>query len=256
MKDGTGELRLRLERFQVTAGFAATKPRLQVGEYVRLSVRDTGQGMSAETLRRIFEPFFTTKAPGSGTGLGLSAVHGIMDNHEGGVTVQSEPGVGTVFHLYFPASANRPPARILKEEDLVRGHGERILVVDDEESVARLMTLTLVGLGYEVESATTAVEALALVAANPGRFGLILSDQTMPHLTGLALAQQVRLTQPKLPVILMTGYSLSLTAERAEEAGVCQVLLKPVPLSLLAGAVQAALHGAEPVGLASPSPLS
>ncbi len=254
MKDRPGRLRVTLESFVVSAEYAATKPRLGTGSYVRVSVSDTGCGMAPETLRRIFEPFFTTKAPGEGTGLGLSVLHGIMDSHDGAVTVHSQPGEGTTFNLYFPAHNGEAAAGLIDEGPTPRGNGERVLVVDDEELLAVMVHKTLTQLGYQAESATEPAAALALVRADPGRFKLALSDQTMPGMTGLALARELREISPGLPVILMTGYSLSLTAERIEEAGVRQVMLKPVTIHSLGTAVHAAISGAPPPYNGSNSP--
>jgi PAS domain S-box-containing protein len=243
MKDLPGRLQVKLERCVVDATHAASQPRLQPGVYARISVSDTGSGMEPATLRRIFEPFFTTRLPGEGTGLGLAVVHGIMDSHDGAVTVYSQPGEGSIFHLYFPAYAGvaTVAAAVAEDGPVPRGHGERILVVDDEELLTQLGQKTLVELGYEVETTTLPVAALALVRANPRRFALVLTDQAMPGLTGILLASQLRQIRPELPIILMTGYSVSLTTEVLKTAGVRQLLLKPINLHSLGTAVHEAL---------------
>jgi PAS domain S-box-containing protein len=242
MKDFSGRLQVNLERCVVDAAHAATQPRLHAGVYARISVSDTGSGMDPATLRRIFEPFFTTKLPGEGTGLGLAVVHGIMESHEGAVTVYSQPGEGSIFHLYFPAYAGVAVAAALADEGPVtRGHGERILVVDDEELLTQLGQKTLVELGYNVEATTRPATALAMVRAAPQRFALVLTDQAMPGMTGILLASQLQKIRRDLPVILMTGYSVSLTPAVLETAGVRQLLLKPINLHAMATAVHAAL---------------
>jgi PAS domain S-box-containing protein len=241
MNDRTGRLQVKLEQCVVDAALAAVQPRLRPGIYARVSVSDTGCGMDQATRRRIFEPFFTTKPPGEGTGLGLAVVHGIMDNHDGAITVHSQPGAGTEFRLYFPAHAGEEAALAAEEGPVPRGHGERVLFVDDEELLVRLAQTTLAGLGYEVEVATHPEAALAMLRADPQRFALVLTDQTMPGMTGLLLASQVRQIRPGLPIILMTGYSASLTSERVEAAGVCQLLFKPTSIASLGAAVHAAL---------------
>ena len=243
MKDRPGRLQVRLERCVVDASLAATQARLRPGVYARLSVSDTGSGMDAATQRRIFEPFFTTKPLGEGTGLGLAVVHGIMDTHDGVVTVYSQPGEGTVFHLYFPAHAGEADSVAVEEGAVPRGQGQRVLFVDDEELLAHLGEKTLIALGYEVECATLPAVAIAMVRADPSRFALVLTDQTMPGMTGLLLASQLRQIRPGLPVILMTGHAGSLTPERVEAAGVCQLLLKPTTIHSLGTAVHAALSG-------------
>jgi PAS domain S-box-containing protein len=242
MKDFSGRLQVNLERCVVDAVHAATQPQLHPGVYARISVSDTGSGMDPATLRRIFEPFFTTKLSGEGTGLGLAVVHGIMDSHDGAVTVYSQPGEGSIFHLYFPAYAGVAVAAALAEEGPVpRGEGEHILVVDDEEVLTQLGQKTLVALGYKVEVTTRPAAALAMVRAAPKRFALVLTDQAMPGMTGIILASQLREVRRDLPVILMTGYSVSLTPEVLEAAGVRQLLLKPINLHALGTAVHAAL---------------
>jgi PAS domain S-box-containing protein len=244
MKDLPGRLQVKLERCVVDAAHAATQPRLQRGVYARISVSDTGSGMDPATLRRIFEPFFTTKLPGEGTGLGLAVVHGIMDSHDGAVTVYSQPGEGSIFHAYFPAYAGVPMAAVVADEGPVqRGHGERILVVDDEELLTELSQKTLVELGYHVEATMRPAAALAMVRASPHRFELVLTDQSMPGMSGILLASEIRKIRPELPVVLMTGYSVSLTPQVLEAAGVCQLLLKPIGLHALGTVVHAALAG-------------
>jgi CheY-like chemotaxis protein len=243
MKDFSGRLQVKLERCVVDAAHAATQPRLRPGIYARISVSDTGRGMDPATLRRIFEPFFTTKLPGEGTGLGLAVVHGIMDNHDGVVTVYSQPGEGSIFHLYFPAHAGAAimDAAIAEEGPVPRGAGERILVVDDEELLTELGQKALAELGYTVEVTTRPAAALAMVRAAPQRFALVLTDQAMPGMTGILLASQLRQIRPELPIILMTGYSVSLTPGVLEVAGVRQLLLKPINIHSLGTAVHAAL---------------
>ena len=241
MRDRPGRIQVTLEKFPVDAAYAATKPRLRVGNYVRLSVGDTGCGMDAATLQRIFEPFFTTKPLGEGTGLGLSVVHGIMDSHDGAITVQSQPGEGTIFRLHFPVHVGEAAQADIEQGSVPAGCGERILVVDDEVMIAFMMQKTLVSLGYEAEAVTEPEMALAMVRADPRRFSAVLTDQTMPGMTGLVLASELRKARPGLPVILMTGYSLSLTSEGVEAAGICQLLLKPVAIHSLGTAVEAAL---------------
>lgn len=241
MQDRPGCLRIKLEKWVVDEAQAAVQPRLRPGGYARVSVSDTGCGMEAATLRRIFEPFFTTKPVGQGTGLGLAVVHGIMDAHDGAVTVYSQPGEGTVFHLYFPAHAGETTVSAIDEGPMPRGQGEAVLVVDDEEAIASMIQQALTRLNYTAEFATDPAAALARVQADPAHFKLVLSDQTMPGMTGLVLATRLREIRPDLPLILMTGFSASLTPERIEKAGVREVLFKPLTVQLLASAVRAAL---------------
>ena len=241
MKGRPGRLEIKLERCPIDVAQAATQPRLRPGLYARVSVSDTGSGMDQATLRRIFEPFFTTKPPGEGTGLGLSVVHGIMESHDGAVTVYSHLGEGTVFHLYFPEQAGEVAEVGSDGEPVPIGNGERILFIDDEELLAQLGQKTLTTLGYQVECATKPAEALAVVRADPQRFDLVLTDQTMPGMTGIFLATQLRHIRPDLPVILMTGYSMALRSDQIDAAGILQVLMKPTSIHSMGVAVHAAL---------------
>jgi CheY-like chemotaxis protein/two-component sensor histidine kinase len=251
MRDKPGRLQVKLERWMVDPAQAAIEPRLRPGIYARVSVRDTGCGMDQTTRRRIFEPFFTTKPPGKGTGLGLAVVQGVMDNHDGAITVHSQPGEGTVFQLYFPMHAGVPILPPTTERPVPRGHGEMILVVDDEEMIAHLVQQALIGFGYQAEFVTESAAALATVRADPQRFALVLTDQTMPGMTGLVLAGLLRKIRPELPVIMMTGYSAGPMADRAEAAGIRQILIKPTTIHTLGIAVHAALAPALAAELSS-----
>ncbi len=242
MKNQPGRLRVTLERCEVDATHAATQARLRPGLYARVSVSDTGSGMTEAIQRRIFEPFFTTKPPGEGTGLGLAVVHGIMETHEGAITVYSQPWEGTVFHLYFPAHAGETAAAPADADDIPRGRGERILFVDDEELLVELGQKALTALGYEVEGLTQPIAALALLRTEPHRFALVITDQTMPRMTGFVLAGELQQIRPGLPIILSSGYSQLLTSESVAAAGIRDVLLKPFTIHSLGHAVHAALH--------------
>jgi CheY-like chemotaxis protein len=241
MKDKPGWIQVTLEKVLVDEAHAALQKKLRPGVYARLSVSDTGCGMDQRTIQKIFDPFFTTKPPGEGTGLGLSVVHGIMNAHDGAITVYSQPGEGAVFHLYFPAhDAEAVPDNELAERT-PRGQGERILFVDDEEMLIQLGRKTLTELGYEVVTEQDPIAALEMVRAAPSRFALVITDQTMPGMTGIVLASKLLLVRPGLPIILTTGYSQRLTAEKIEEAGIRQLLTKPTSVRELGIAVQAAL---------------
>jgi PAS domain S-box-containing protein len=241
MRSRTGRLRVRLEKWIVDDAQSLAEPKLKPGEYARVSVSDTGCGMDGATLRRVFEPFFTTKPAGEGTGLGLAVVHGIMDSHDGVISVSSQPGKGTTFCLYFPAHQGEAAPAPVTEGPLPRGNGERILVVDDEEVLALLLERALTTIGYKTEFVTNPAEALARVEADPHHFDLVLTDQTMPTMTGLDLASSIRDIRPGLPVIMMTGYTAPRMTERVAAAGVQNLLLKPITLYALGVAVHAAI---------------
>lgn len=238
MRDRSGRLSIGLDTVVADDGLRCVVPDLAEGTYVRLLISDTGGGMDAATQQRAFEPFFTTKGPGEGTGLGLSVVHGIVRRHRGAIRLVSELGRGTTVEVFLPAldaAAVVPPVIVAEP---LRGHGERILVVDDEESVARSARLTLGRLGYVVEADTESRAALARLERDPRAFDLVFSDQTMPGLTGLDFALRLRALRPDLPVVLASGYSPLLTAENIRAAGVREVLSKPYTPEEIAGALR------------------
>jgi len=243
MRGKPGRLAVRLENFTVDAFLARANPDLHAGRYVRLTVSDTGHGMSEETKARIFEPFFTTKGPGEGTGLGLSVVLGIMQSHDGTVTVYSQPGEGTAFHLYFPAVVGKTAVTSAPVEDIPGGQGKRVLFVDDEKPLALLGQEILQELGYVVECKTDVDEALAAMHANPAAFDLVITDLTMPKMTGTDFAQKLLEIRPDLPIILTTGYSASLTGERVRVLGIRELLLKPHTVQSLGMAAYRVLAG-------------
>ncbi len=241
MKDRLGRIGVTLEDVTVDADLAAAHPGLRVGRYLRLSVSDTGQGMDQTTLGRIFDPFFTTKAPGEGTGLGLAVVHGIMQNHDGVISVYSEPGQGTQFHLFFPAHGGDVVETAKRSAEAPHGNGERILFVDDEEPLAFMGKAILDRLGYHVETHVLPAAAAAAVRAKPDAFDLVLTDLTMPGMTGMDLAAEILRVRPDMPIILLTGYSATLTRERVQAAGIREMVLKPASIQSLAETVQRVL---------------
>jgi PAS domain S-box-containing protein len=240
MRDRPGRLEVKLENFEVDADLAGTQLHVRPGKFVRLSVSDTGKGMDRATLSRIFEPFFTTKGPSEGTGLGLSVVHGIMQSHDGAISVYSQPGEGTTFHLYFPAiggEAMEPEG----EAAIPLGGGRRVLFVDDEEPIVRLSEKMLTRLGYVVEASTHVKDALEIFRAKPDRFDLVITDMTMPLMSGLDFAQLLKQIRPDLPIILTTGYPGGLKIEEIKSMGIFELLPKPPSLRSLGMAAQRAL---------------
>ena len=234
MREMGGTLDIALDGVEIDPAVAATHPDLTPGPYVRLTVHDTGPGMSPEVLARLFEPYFTTKALGAGSGMGLAVVHGIVASHGGAVTVRSAPGQGATFTVYLPRLAQDvvvPP--VLAPDPLPRGQ-ERILLVDDEASVAEMGYHLLTRLGYAVVTYTSSREALDAFRAAPERFDLLITDHTMPEMTGEALARAVRQIRPELPLILCTGFSETMTAEYAQALGIDAYLMKPWEIGVLA----------------------
>ena len=215
---------------------------LSPGPYVRLRMKDTGEGIEPEIMERIFDPYYTTKEVGKGTGMGLSVIHGIVKRHGGGILVESEIGKGTLFEIYFPALEET--AEEEKEpEGEIKGGSERILFVDDEESMVNLNRQRLERLGYQVKSTTKPLDALEWFRADPDQFDVIITDMTMPRMTGDRLAAEVLKIRPNMPVIICTGYSERMSAKKAEALGVSKYIEKPIDLRNLASSLREVLEG-------------
>ena len=222
---------------------ALVDPTMTPGHHLCLSVSDTGHGMAPDIVQKIFDPYFSTKAMEKGTGLGLSVVHGIIKSHGGGIEVESEPGRGSTFRIYLPV---RAPTRLRARQTVageVSGGNERILLVDDEPAIVNMMKKMLERLGYRVTARTSSLEALEAFGANPGHFDLILTDMTMPQLTGMELARRARDLAPGIRIVLCTGFSEHVNKETAAAAGIEGFVMKPVVKSDLAGAIRKALDG-------------
>ena len=244
MSGGPGTLNVNLETITGSPQFARENPRLLTGQWVRVSVGDTGHGIDPLTLRRIFEPFYTTKQPGEGTGLGLAVVHGIITAHGGIVTVESEPGKGAAFHLHFPVVEKPGDAPVQSVGDLPRGNGERVLIVEDETSVAEVARNYLIGLGYRPTVCHSPENALGQLGNHTHEFAALLTDLSMPHMTGLDLIRRIREIEPGLPCVLCTGFVVSASTEmEAVHLGVADVVMKPYSRNDLANALDRALHG-------------
>jgi signal transduction histidine kinase/CheY-like chemotaxis protein len=235
-----GEFRIYLEEVSINDELARKTPPLKPGPYVRIEVNDNGHGMDWATRERIFDPFFTTKPPGEGTGLGLSTSLGIIRNHGGAIVVTSEKNQGTQFTLYLPRVEAHPGAS-KAQEDRPTGGFEHILVVDDEDQMGRLMERQLCPLGYRITKKRSSREALEAVMKAPSDFDLILTDYTMPDLTGIQLAETLLRVYPGIPIILMSGYGEEMDTKRIKSLGIRAVLNKPVPVNELAEAVRSVL---------------
>ncbi len=223
-----GTLAVSLEPVVVEPDAQAPRPALPPGRYMRLTVSDDGCGMDAATLERIYDPFFTTKPPGEGTGLGLSVVHGIVEDHGGVIDVTSRPGAGTTFVIHLPAAAAEAaePAPLPPLETL-RGNGQRILCVDDEHAIVDLVCEVLEGLGYQAIGFTDARQARRAFEADPEGFGAIVTDFAMPKMTGTELASAARALRSDIPVVLTSGYLRAAEAEDAKRVGVDEIVSKP-----------------------------
>jgi CheY-like chemotaxis protein len=208
---------------------------------VRLTVADTGQGIEPAIRERIFDPYFTTKSKGKGTGMGLSVVHGIVQNYGGDIEVESAPGEGSAFRVYLPVKPPEdPPEGLTIPTSIAQGH-ERILVVDDEPQITRVMTLMLESLGYRVSAFSSSRDALRAFQENRAGFDLIVTDMTMPGLTGEALARAVFKLRPDMPIILCTGFNEQINEERAQAIGIHRLVYKPVMRATLAEVVRSVL---------------
>jgi signal transduction histidine kinase/CheY-like chemotaxis protein len=207
------------------------------GEYIRLTISDNGPGIDPTIKDRIFDPFFTTKEVGKGTGMGLSVVHGIIEKCGGLITVESEPGQGTSFHVYFPAINEEPGQQEESQKPISKGN-ECILFVDDEMMLAYMGKQILERLGYKVSVRTSSVEALEAFRAQPDKFDLIITDQTMPNISGDELAKSLLEIRPDIPIILCTGYSSSISEDRAREIGIRAFIMKPVDERVMASTIR------------------
>lgn len=238
----SGNISFHAVAIDVAPGDTGKALGVAAGGYVCLTVEDDGRGMDEATRSRIFEPFFTTKPVGQGTGLGLSVVHGIVQSHGGSIAVTSQPGQGTAFRVLLPV-ANTAPQRRLPPPELPRGNGQRVLLVDDEPGILKVVGRLLQAQGYQVTATSQPREARQLVAADPGRFALVLADHEMPGMTGLELAAAVRSLAPALQVVLCSGYLRPEVVTAAASRGIAGVLAKPVELGELSNMVARLVAG-------------
>jgi PAS domain S-box-containing protein len=225
MREKGGILEIGISSVIVREGNPPPIPEMTSGEYVVLEVSDTGCGMEPETLERIFDPFFTTKK--EGTGLGLSVSYGIVKDHSGYFAVESKPGKGSTFQVYLPRVRNTGTVRD-KDAPLATGGNERILIVDDEDMLVELNQQRLARLGYNVVATTSSIDALHIFRQGPDSFDLVITDQTMPNLTGMDLATELLNVRASIPILICTGHSDKVSLERAREAGIKAVLIKPL----------------------------
>jgi CheY-like chemotaxis protein len=229
-----GLLEISLMKVEIDAPSTGMYLDIEPGHYLRLSVRDNGHGMSPEVLKRVFDPYFTTKEKGKGTGLGLAVVHGIVKSHRGGITIDTTPGKGTAFHVYFPRIEQEiEAAKTESSQSLPKGH-ECILLVDDEEDLVEIGAQMLSHLGYEVATRSDGAEALKVFRAQPERFDLVITDMTMPNLTGDRLAKELMKIRPDIPIILCTGFSENISEQKAKEIGIRELSMKPLVMRDLA----------------------
>lgn len=239
MRDKGGVLEIALANIDLDPS-SAGQYSVESGPYLRLSVSDTGHGMEEAVRRRIFEPYFTTKGPREGSGLGLAVVYGIVKNLSGGIAVSSEPGKGTTFHVLLPRSTAIQSSSAPGLSSLPVGTGH-VLLVDDEKALVEVLKVMVEQLGYDVTARYSSIDTLEVFRSQPGRFDLVITDQTMPHMTGAELSREILKIRRDIPIILCTGFSEMIDEYRAREIGIKAYLMKPVTLRDLALAIQKAL---------------
>jgi PAS domain S-box-containing protein len=223
-----GTLTVLLERIRLIENRSLSRGACSPGTYARLIIKDTGAGIAPAVLERIFDPFFTTKDVGEGTGLGLSLVHGIVTDLGGAIDVSTTPGIGTSFEIWLPIATETGKPVVETARDLPRGHGETVMIVDDEPMLVALAEEMLAELGYEPVGFSSSNAALEAFRAEPPRFDLVLTDEAMPDLVGTELAREIRRVRPDVPIILMSGHGGVPLANRASGIGVNEVLHKPL----------------------------
>jgi CheY-like chemotaxis protein len=219
----------------------ASEPNIAHGSYLKLSISDTGHGMTPEVMEKIFEPYFTTKELGRGTGLGLSVVHGIVKSHGGVITCESTPGKGTTFNIYLPELVIGTEVHKSTIEETLPVGTERILYIDDEPALTSLAEKMLSKLGYDVTTMTSSHGALNIFKARPDAFDLVITDMTMPGMTGDRVAQNFLEIRQDIPIIICSGYSEHISQEKAKSIGIRKFVMKPLEMRELAMTIRKVL---------------
>lgn len=230
--DKCGVLTVNLGLDEVDAKRASNMG-VQKGTYVKLEVTDSGCGMTSDVMERIFDPFFTTKPVDKGSGMGLAVVHGIVTSHNGMTVVNSTPGKGTTFNVFFPMIKSRPELDMKDEVKSAPVGDECILFVDDEESIARLNQKGLERMGYKVTTRTNSIEALKTFCAQPDKFDIVITDQTMPSMSGDILARKILHIRPEIPIILCSGFNHIMDREEVRKIGISGRIIKPIGAAIL-----------------------
>jgi PAS domain S-box-containing protein len=241
MREKGGVLTINVAEEEISIDDSASYLNLNPGTYVKLTVSDTGHGMDKAVIEKMFDPYFTTKPVGEGTGMGLSTIHGIVKSHGGDIKVYSEPGKGTVFHVYFPLIETKPVDQEIVSTEPVQKGSEHILVVDDEEQIISMVKQLLERLGYQVATRASSVDALEAFRANSDKFDLVITDMTMPNMTGVELAPRLLEIRPDIPIILCTGFSEITDENKAKALGIREFIMKPIVKDQIAKTIRKVL---------------
>ena len=235
-----GTLSIELRSKDIKTEDLSNLPLLNVGEYICLTVKDTGIGIEEQVLEKVFDPFFTTKTIESGTGLGLFVVHNIIRNHKGDITVKSEIGKGTTFTVYLPVIKNGEEEIEIDYNEIIGGK-EHILVLDDDEDVVEIIEKTLLKFGYQVDVFNNGIDAIESIKKDVNKYDLLLSDLTMPKMDGFSFAEKVNQIKPSLPIIIMTGYSKKTDLDTLNKYKIDKILSKPISLDQLMSSIREVL---------------
>lgn len=240
MRESGGILSVNLSSIEIDAKIIRQYPDLKQGDYLKLTITDTGQGMDKAVMEKIFDPYFTTKGPLGGTGLGLAVVRAIVKSHKGAIAVSSEAGRGSSFQIFLPRHGNEFKPEPETQKYFSSGK-ERILFVDDEKALVELAQKMLVFLGYKVTAEINSTTALEIFRSQPDAFDLVITDMTMPNLTGMALAKELLAIRPDIPIILCTGFSELVSEKQAKETGIRKFVMKPFTSAILAQTIRKAM---------------
>ena len=240
MQDTGGTIKIDVETVILNEDDCMNYTNLSASRHIKITINDSGPGIAPDIIGKIFDPYFTTKKFGAGSGMGLAVVHGIVKNHDGAIYVDSNPGQGATFNILLPIIDELPELKSEINNDIPHG-SETILFVDDEKSIANMTGKILERLGYQIENQSNPVEALELFKVEPDSFDLIITDMTMPQMTGINLADKIKEIRPDIPVILCTGHSAVIDGEKAKQLGIDGFVMKPVSKFKIAKAIREVL---------------
>lgn len=244
MRENGGVLELSLTDENIGPDKISEYHNLSSGSYVKLAVSDTGHGIKPDVLDRIFEPYYTTKEPDKGTGLGLAVVHGIVKSYGGDITVQSDLGKGTTFQVLLPKTETEISSVTGRKPAIPKGT-EKLLFVDDEKVMVDVIQSMLDRFGYKVTARTSSIEALEVFRSKPDEFDLVITDMTMPHMTGVELSKEIMKIRPDIPIILCTGFSEQINENKAKELGLAAYVMKPITMQEIVQTIRKVLDKKE-----------